>query len=190
LRLDSSLNNTGGYPHIVNVRDKSCSLLNNPDPIQVAVDIIVESLDQVLELFLGEVAIAAVDGLELGAIDGDQVTAEKIELAAEEGELPANVADCLAIVLVEIGDDLEIGRKAPEQPHHLHIAMGFALKHPAGAHPVEVAIEVELEQIGGMVRWASRFMERGMAKAELMQTGLFTQTRAEADRRFNRIYPD
>ena len=77
--------------------------------IQVAVDIFVEFLDQVLELFPGEVAIAAVDGLELGAIDGDQVTAEKVELAAEEGEFPADVADCLAIVSAEIGDGLAEG---------------------------------------------------------------------------------
>jgi len=63
----------------------------------------------------------------------------------------------------------EIGYEVPEQPHHLHVAVGLALKHPAGAHPIEVAVEVELEQIGGMVRWASRFMERGMPKAELMQ---------------------
>ncbi len=116
--------------------------------IQVAIDIFIQLLDQVLELLLGEVAIPAIDGLELGTVDtvpvfwrdGDKVAAEKVQLAAEEGELPADVADCLAIIFAEIGDGLKVWGEPKKEPHRLHVTMGLAFQLAAacpGVRPGE-----------------------------------------------------
>jgi hypothetical protein len=41
--------------------------------------------------------------------------------------------------------------ETPRQPHHLDIAPGLALQPPARLNPVEIAINVELQQAGRMI---------------------------------------
>lgn len=53
------------------------------------------------------------------------------------------------MVATEIRDGLEVGAEPSQQPHQLDIALGLLLEPPAGADPVEVAIEVEPQQIPG-----------------------------------------
>lgn len=72
-------------------------------------------------------------------------------------------------VLAEIRDGLEVGDKASEQPHELDVALRFALERPAGAYPVEVAVDVELEQIARIVRGAPGATGLGMGKAQRLQ---------------------
>ena len=128
--------------------------------IQVAVDVFVQLLDGSFELLLGEVLPAAVDGLELAAVDGDQIATEKVQLAAEEGELPADLTNGLPVVPSEVGDGLEIGREAFDEPHDLDVTMRFPFQLSAGADAVEVSIEIELEKITRMIRRSSGFLAR------------------------------
>ena len=51
--------------------------------IQVAINFGIKLLDGLLQPGFGEVAGPAVDGFELRAVDGDQVAAEEVQLAAE-----------------------------------------------------------------------------------------------------------
>src|SRR5262249_5016895 len=51
-----------------------------------------------------------------------------------------------AVVPTEIGNGLEIRRELSRQPHAFDIAPRFALQSPARLHPVQIAVEVELEQ--------------------------------------------
>ena len=44
-----------------------------------------------------------------------------------------------------------IRHQVPEQPHHLDIAPSVPLQPVAGRDPVEVAIDEQLQQNGGMV---------------------------------------
>ena len=57
------------------------------------------------------VAVAAVDSLELAAVDGHQCLREELEVAAEHDEALADVADANAVVAPEVGDGLEVGRQ-------------------------------------------------------------------------------
>src|SRR5215470_5920587 len=50
-----------------------------------------------------------------------------------------------AVVPTEIGNGLEIRRELSRQPHALDIAPRFTLQSPARLHPVEIAVEIELE---------------------------------------------
>ena len=76
---------------------------------------------------------------------------EQAQPAAEHDELAAHRPDGLAVVLPEVGDGLEVRRQPPGQPHHLHIAPRLPLQPPAGLHPVEVAVEIELQHQRRMV---------------------------------------
>jgi transposase len=53
-----------------------------------------------------------------------------------------------AVVAPEVGDGLEVGLQVPQQPDHLDVAAGLGFQPPAGAHPVQVAVDVELQQVG------------------------------------------
>src|SRR3984957_16901215 len=61
-------------------------------------------------------------------------------------------ADGSAIVLAEVGNGLVVGYKPTRQPHHLNVAPGLVLKPPARLHPIEIAVNVKLQQHRGMIR--------------------------------------
>ena len=107
------------------------------------------------QLLTGEVTVRAVDRLEPGPVNGDQLSAEQIQLATEKNKLPEDGLERMAVVLTEISNGLEVGLEVTKKPDHLQIASGLGLKPPAGAHAVDVAIDVELEQIGWVVTGAS-----------------------------------
>jgi hypothetical protein len=62
-----------------------------------------------LQLGAGEVAVSVVDRLELATVNGHQRFREQAELLAQHHELATDPADCLPVVLAEIGDGLEVG---------------------------------------------------------------------------------
>ena len=64
----------------------------------------------------------------------------------------ADLADGFAVVLAEVGDRLVVGNQAPGQPHHFHVATGLALVAAARLNPVEIAVDVELQQNRGVIR--------------------------------------
>ena len=77
---------------------------------------------------------------------------EKAHHAAEHHKPGADLADGAAIVLAEVGNRLVIGSKAVGEPHHLNIAPGLTFKPAARLGPVEIAVDVELQQHRRMVR--------------------------------------
>src|SRR6478735_9612422 len=122
-----------------------------------------------LDLALREVVVATVHGLKLAAVDGNAGLRQQAHLAAQLDELRANLLDRWAIILAEVGDGLVIRREPSGQPHHLEIAASLALQPPARLHPVEIAVNVELEHRRRMVRrpaarcWINAIETRGRA---------------------------
>jgi len=137
--------------------------------VQVSVDVIVQFLDRLLKLLLVEALGATVDGFELAAVDGDQVSAEELKLLAKEGELPADQADGLAVIPSEVCDGLEIGRETFDEPHDFDVAMRFPFQLTAGAYAVEIAIEVELQEITRVIRRSTGILENSMGETHLIQ---------------------
>src|SRR5205807_8776343 len=62
---------------------------------------------------------------------------------------PENLFERGAIVAAEIGDSLEIRLQAAQQPDDLDVAMTFGLKTAARPNPVEIAVDIELQEIAG-----------------------------------------
>ena len=87
--------------------------------------------------------------------------ASKPKAAAQDDELAAGGADRLSVVAPEVGQGLEVGRELAGEPDQLEIAAGLLLEATAGGHPVQVAVEIDLEQDGRMVSRAGPWRQAG-----------------------------
>src|SRR6185295_344096 len=110
-----------------------------------------------------------VHGFELAAIDGDARRREKTHLTAEFDEARTYPAQRQAIVLAEVRDRLVIRCKPTQQPHDFDIASGLSFQPPARLHPVQIAVDVKLEENRGMVRWPTSRSRIHPFKAHLSQ---------------------
>jgi hypothetical protein len=123
--------------------------------LEVALDARLHALEQALQFGQTEVARLGVDRLEDAPVDGHQLGAKELQLPAHQVELAQHLLEDLTVGAPELTDGLVVGLQALEQPDDLQVAVGQALQFTAGAHPVEVTIKVELEQIGGRVARAA-----------------------------------
>ena len=90
-------------------------------------------------------------------------------------ELKADATDSLTVVLSKISDSLEIRHQTSGQPHQLHVALCFPLKTPAGLNPVEVTVDVDLQQDRGMISRPTSIRWNGTFKAQLDQIELIDE---------------
>lgn len=112
---------------------------------------------------------AAGHSLELGAINSHPMAFDHTRLLAEPHQPGTGPLQRQAVVSAEIGDGLVVRGKTAKQPHQLHIALAFSLQPARGAHLIEVSIQIQLEQIGRIVRRATRPAQQGMSQAQLSQ---------------------
>lgn len=106
---------------------------------QIAGDTLLDLLAAPLDLALGEVAVAIVDGFEFAPIDGHARRRQQPHLAAQIDEARADLLDRRPVVLAEVGDHLVVRRQAPEQPDHFEVAPRLALQPTARLHAIEIA---------------------------------------------------
>src|SRR5947209_5386969 len=102
-------------------------------------------------LGLGEVTVPRVDGLELAAVDRNACLAQQLKTSAQHHELTADLVDGLAVILAEVGYRLEIRHQAAGQPYQLDVTLALPLQAPARLHPIEVSVDVNLQQRRRMV---------------------------------------
>lgn len=95
--------------------------------------------------------------LELAAVDGHQRFGEQTERLAQHHELPADTTNGVAIVLAEVGDGLEVRCQAPGQPHQLDVALCLTFKAATRLNPVEVTVDIDLQQDGRVIYRAASF---------------------------------
>src|ERR1700738_3749618 len=118
---------------------------------EVAGNTLVNLLQPALHLGLRKVPVSRVDGFELAAINRNARLAEQLKAPAQHHELAADLADGLAVVLAEVGYRLEVWHQAAGQPHQLNVALALPLQAPARLHPIEVSVDVNLQQRRRMV---------------------------------------
>ena len=112
-----------------------------------------------------EIAVLVVDRLDPGAIDRQQFPAEQIQLAAKQHKLAEDRAECVAVVAPEVSDRLEVRAQMPQQPDHLDVAVRLGFEPPARPHPVQVAVDVELQEIPGQIAGAAGRLRHHANKA-------------------------
>jgi hypothetical protein len=119
---------------------------------------------------------------KLASIDGQQLAAKKPQAPAEENELPAHALQRLGVVAAEVRDRLEIRRQAPQEPDQLDVAVRLLFQPPAGAEAVEVAVEVEPQQVAGVIARAAGLRRHRPLEAQGPQIQLGHERVQEADR--------
>jgi hypothetical protein len=95
-------------------------------------------------------------GTELRAVKRDQSGSEQSLLAAEQHECPARPHDSRPVLPPEVRNRLEVRSQPSQQPHELNITPALAFQLAAGAHLVEVSIDVELKKIARVITGSTR----------------------------------
>src|SRR5215208_5128715 len=105
-----------------------------------------------LHLRAREVLVAVVDRLELAAVNRHARLRQQADLSAERHKLRTHLADRRSVILAEIGNRLVIGNQPTAEPHDLNVAASLSFKSAARLKPVEITVDVELEQHRRMIR--------------------------------------
>ena len=134
------------------LRDKRLRRLlpvGNIQLAQITRDALLKLRSAAFHLGPREVPIAIIHRLELAAVDRNARIHKQAHLPAEFDKARAHLANRTAVILPEIGNGFVVGDKPTKEPHQLDIAAGLALEPPARLHPVEIAIDIELQQADG-----------------------------------------
>ena len=75
----------------------------------------------------------------------------KVEASAQQYELAEHGAKRRAIVAPKVGNRLKVGPQTAKQPDDLDVAATLALQPSARSDPIEVAVNVELQQVARRV---------------------------------------
>ena len=119
---------------------------------QIARDALLQLSTPTFHLRPREVLVPVVHGFELAAINRNARRRQEAHLTAEFDEARTDLAKRQAIIFAEVRDRLVIRCEPTQKPHDLDIASGFSFEPPARLHPVQIAIDVKLQENRGMVR--------------------------------------
>lgn len=119
------------------------------NPLLQSLDVLGQPL-HATEAFVTDIAV------EVAAVHPHALAAQQAQLLAEPDEPGMGLAQGLGVALAEIGNRLVAGPQALHQPDHLQVALAVLLKGTAAAHPIDVAVQVQLQQI----RWRKRRLAR------------------------------
>ena len=123
-----------------------------------------------LQPLLGQDAGLAGIAVEERAVDRHQRAAQQIEAAGEQHKIPVCRLQPGRVVLAEIGNRAIARRQAAQQPHQLHIAPRFAFQSARRAHLVEIAVQIEPQEIGRIIRrLAGAAVGSDIAETQLVQ---------------------
>jgi len=89
--------------------------------------------------------------------------------AAQRNKARTHLANGTAIVLAEVGNRLVIGHEPARKPHHLDVVPSLTLQPPARLNPVEIAINIELQQHRRMIRRPPGCLRSYPVKSQLAQ---------------------
>src|SRR5262249_46266236 len=120
--------------------------------LQIARNALLDLRHPSIHLGAGEILVAVVHRLELAAVDRDTGFRQQIHGATERDKPGADLPDRAAVILAEVGNRLVIRRKAPSEPHHLDVPPSLMVEPAARLNPIEIAVDVELQQYRRMIR--------------------------------------
>ena len=134
---------------------------------EIARDALLQLRPSPLDFALREVLVARVDGFELRAVDRNAGFRQQPHVSAQRDKLSADFLYRWPIVLAEVGNGLVVGRKPLDEPDHFQIAPGLALQTTARLDAVQITVDVELQESGGMIRGPTSCRRIDTIKAQL-----------------------
>ena len=156
---------------VLDPRTAGSALIGIPlvEALKVILELGVSGFDQLGQGRPGEIAVLVVDRFDPRAVHRQQLPAKQVQLTTEQHKLTKDWAERVAVVAPEVRDGLEVRLQVPQQPDHLDIAVGFGLQPAARPHPVEIAIDVKLQQIRGRICRAARHLRLNATKSRRRQ---------------------
>jgi len=137
------------------------------EPREIARDALLQLRAPPLDFALREVLVARVDGFELRAVDRNAGFRQQPHASAQRDKLGADFLYRGPIVLAEVGNGLVVGRKPLDEPDHFQIAPGLALQTTARLDAIQITVDVELQEGGGMIRGPTSCRRIDTIKAQL-----------------------
>jgi len=98
-------------------------------------------------------------------VDRQQFASEQVEPLAQQRELAKQRFEDGALVGAEIRDGFEIGLQRPQQPDDLDVTMTLRLQPTPRPHAVEIAADVQLEQIARRIAGSARRFQLNRSEA-------------------------
>src|SRR5262249_4936350 len=129
-----------------------------------------------------EILVARVHRFELATVNGNARRRQQAKLSAERNKPRAYLAYRSSVILAKIGNRLVIRNQPTGEPHRLNVAPGLTLKPPARLNPVEIAVDVELQQHRWMVGGSSGCFRIDTAEAKLCKIELVDKDINRANR--------
>ena len=152
------------------------------EALHVVGKLLVSLAEKLRQCSAGEVAVLVVHRLDTRAIDRQQLPPEQVELAAQDDELAEHLPEGRTVDPPKGGYGAEVRLQAPEQPDRLDVAMRLRLQTTAGAYPVQISVDIELQHVGRIKAGASRLFRRHPLKAGGSQIEAINESLDETDR--------
>jgi hypothetical protein len=149
--------------------------------LERALDTLVDLLEEMLALVRSDVALFGVDRFALAAVDGDEGARAQVQWLAQPRALPADLPQGLQVGLPAVGYRLVIRPQLLPQPHELSLPVGLLFQTSTRPETVEIAIEVELQQIRWVGGRPSRGSGGGPLKAERREVEVVDKGIEETD---------
>ena len=119
--------------------------------LAVSLDLPVQLYDLFGEPLAREDARLAGIAMEERAVDCDNGSADKPKLACQQHEAAVRRFQRLPVLLAEVGDRPITRPQILQQPDQFQIAARFPLQPPRRPDLVDVAVKIELQQVGGII---------------------------------------
>lgn len=128
------------------------------------------------------VLVTRVHRLEAAAIDRHHAARQQANLPADRNERRVARSQRLSVIPPEVSDRLEVRRQLAKKPHQFGVALRLPLQPPARLHLVQVAVEVQLQQLARVIARPPRRGRPYPAKTQRRQVQLIDEDIDHPDR--------
>ena len=108
-------------------------------------------------------------GLEFTAVDSHQVAPNQAGSPTEPDKRAACRDKRCTVVSAKISDGFKVRSQSPQQPHDFDVALALSLQPPGGTNLLEITVEIEFEQVAGVVRRPSGCFWNGFVEPQLLK---------------------
>lgn len=136
---------------------------------QVARDTLANEAQLLVERAQAHDRFARGHSTQLGAVNGDRARGHELVAARELHERRRRRHQRRALRAAEFRDRLVVGRQPAQHPHHLDVALAFALEPTRRPHRAEVSVQVQLEQVTRVIRRTPSSRSHGLLEAQPRQ---------------------
>ena len=113
--------------------------------------------------------LSAVDGADGGAVQAQRLGVHELHFPARPGEDEEYLLEQIPVRLPEVRNGAEVRHEPIQQEPQLNVPAALPHEPPGGAYFVQVAVDIQLHQVVGIVGWPARGRGDGMLEPHGLQ---------------------